>query len=192
MDGALDAWFEQEVLAHEPALTRYIARFARNAADIQDVRQEIYVKVLEAAEKKRPPAPRYFLFAVARNLLTDLARRQRVVPIELMQDPASLDLLVDELSPERRAGDHQQLCRLGRAFDVLPQRCREVVWMKKIQGLRQKEIAQRLSIAEATVESHLVRGMRLLARLYYDTEMGSECAPEGPGTASDLESWRAG
>lgn len=203
MDDDLETWFVREVLALEPALTRYIARFRGNVADIQEIRQEVYVKVLEAAEKKRPPMARYFLFAVARNLLTDLARRRRVVPIELMQNPESLEQLVDELSPERSAGGQQQIRKLSHAFEALPRRCREVVWMRKVQELPQKEIARRLAIAEGTVESHLVRGMRLLAQLYYDRDAeqavgrdpdGTDMRgpPPAPGPTSRRASWRAG
>lgn len=184
MDDALEEWFIREVLCHEPALTRYIARFRRNFDDIQEIRQEVYIKVLEAADKDRPLTPRNFMFTVAKHLMLDLSRRQRVVPIELLQDAASLDVLVDELCPERRAGGNQQLDKLSNAFDSLPARCREVVWMRKILDTPQKEIAKQLCISEGTVESHLVRGMRLLAQAYHDCEfdergcivIGTPCA----------------
>lgn len=170
MDDLLEDWFVREILCHEAALTRYIAHAWSNPADIADFRQEIYIRILEAAEKSRPASPKYFLFTVARNLLADHARRNRIVPINLLQDCDSLHVLIDEVSPERRAGNFQQLQRLSAAFEQLPDRCREVVWMRKIEDLAQKDIAERLKIAEGTVEAHLVRGMRLLTRLFYGGE----------------------
>src|SRR5262245_53442677 len=101
MDEDFVNWFAREILAHEAALTRFIGQawIARN--EVQDLRQEVYVKVLEAAERQRPAAPRSFLFITARNLLIDRARRRRVIPIDFVQDFEPLNVLVDDVSPER-------------------------------------------------------------------------------------------
>jgi RNA polymerase sigma-70 factor (ECF subfamily) len=176
MDVALEDWFAREILSHEAALTRYIAHVWANPSDVQDLRQEVYTKVLEAAEKARPLAPRFFMFTLAKNLMIDRARRNRIVPIDLLQDVDSLNVLIDEVSPERRAGSFQQLAKLVEAFDRLPPRCREVVWLRKIEDVPQKTIAERLKIAEGTVELHLVRGMKLLTQFFYGGATGGESA----------------
>lgn len=176
MNGGIEEWFAQEVLVHEAALTRYLRRAWGNEADVPDLRQEVYIRVLEAAERVRPTSPKRFMFTVARNLLADRARRNRIVPIDLLQESDTSSVLVDEISAERRTSSFQQLQRLVDAFEQLPDRCREVVWMRKIEDVAQKEIAQRLTIAEGTVEAHLVRGMRMLAQLFY----GGEDADAGP------------
>lgn len=170
MNDVIEEWFVREILVHEAVLTRYLAHSWSNAADVPDLRQEVYIRVLEAAEKSRPTSPRQFMFTVARNLLADHARRNRIVPIDLLQESDLSNVLVDEISPERRTGSFHELQRLVDAFERLPERCREVVWMRKIEDLTQKDIAARLKIAEGTVEAHLVRGMRLLARLFYGSE----------------------
>lgn len=174
MGDLIEEWFVREILCHEAALTLYLTRAWANLADVPDLRQEVYIRVLEAAEKSRPVAPRFFLFTVAKNLMTDRARRSRIVPIDLMQDCDSLNVLVDADTPERKAGNFEQLERLVKAFEQLPARCREVMWLRKIEDLAQKDIAERLNIAEGTVEAHLVRGMRLLTQLFYgpDTDEG--------------------
>ena len=179
MDEAIEDWFVREILSHEAALTRYIARARSTPADVQDLRQEIYVRVLEAAEKTRPLSPRHFLFTCAKHLLIDHARRNRIVRIDFLQDCDASNVLIDEVSPERNAGSFQQLQRLLDAFEQLPDRCREVVWMRKIEDRAQKDIAKCLGIAEGTVEAHLVRGMRLLTGLFYGAETN-----DGSGTGS--------
>lgn len=170
MGETLEDWFIREILSHEAALTRYLTHAWSNAADTPDLRQEIYIRVLEAAQKSRPLAPRYFLFTLARNLVIDLRRRTRVVSIDPSQESELSNVLTDEVSPERRVGSLQQLVRLLDAFEQLPGRCREVVWLRKIEDMPQKEIAERLKLAEGTVEGHLVRGMRILTRLFYATD----------------------
>jgi RNA polymerase sigma factor (sigma-70 family) len=176
MKGTLEDWFVREVLAHEAALTRYLMHAWSNAADVPDLRQEVYIRVLEAAEKSCPTSPRHFMFTVARNLLTDRARRNRIVPIDLLQESDYSNVLIDEISSERRTGSFLELQRLVAAFERLPERCRQVVWMRKIEDLAQKDIAARLEIAEGTVEAHLVRGMRLLSRLFHGGEVDQESA----------------
>jgi RNA polymerase sigma-70 factor (ECF subfamily) len=173
MDGALYDWFVREILCHEAALTRYLGRARSNPADVQDLRHDIYVRVFEAAGKARPHSAKAFLFATARHLVTDLTRRSRIVSIDLMEDLDVLNVLVDETTPERRAGARQQLQRLSAAMNRLPDRCREVVWLQRVEGLPQKEIARRLGIAIGTVEKHILKGIRLLAGFYREDETPS-------------------
>ena len=170
MDDTLEEWFRREILRHEPALVRFLSRKWTNAADVQDIRHDIYVRILEAAERERPRLPKAFLFGVARHILIDRARRNRIVAIDLLEDLDALNVLIDEATPERRETGREQLQRLSALIQQLPPRCRDVVWMRRVEDLPQKVIAQRLGIAEATVEKHLVRGIRSLADSLYGTE----------------------
>lgn len=173
MDDTLDAWFAREVLVHEEALVAYLRRSWSQRDDVHDLRQETYVRVYEAAARARPASPKAFMFTTARHLMADRLRRGRVVSIEAVGDLDALHVLVDEISPERRLDARQVLRRLAEAFDRLPDRCREVVWLRRIEELPQKAVAARLGINEKTVEKHLAKGMRLMADRYY----GGDPAP---------------
>ena len=178
MNESLDAWFASEILIHEQALTYYLRRCWPQRDELHDLRQEIYVRVYEAAGKALPTAPKSFLFATARHLMADRVRRSRVVSIEAVGDFEPLNVLVDEISPERWFGGRQILKRLAEAFDLLPDRCREVVWLRRVDELSQKEVAMRLGISEKTVEKHVAKGMRLMAGHFYggDAEAPSRAA----------------
>lgn len=167
MDESLDAWFAREILAHEDALMRYLRRVWSNRDDIHDLRQETYMRVYESASRTRPLAPKSFLFTSARHLMSDRLRRGRVVSIEAVGDLDALNVLIDEISPERRLDARQVLKRLAEAFDRLPDRCREVVWLRRVEELPQREVAARLGINEKTVEKHVAKGVRLIADYYY-------------------------
>jgi RNA polymerase sigma factor (sigma-70 family) len=127
---SLDNWFSTEVLPHEAALMRYLARVWPHRAELPDLRQEIYVRVFESAARERPSAPKAFLFATAKNLLVDRLRHNRVISIDFTLDFDRLDVLVDEISPEREINALQELRRLAAAFDSLSDRCREVIWLR--------------------------------------------------------------
>jgi len=163
MSESLDSWFKREILVHEGALVRYLLRLWPSRDEVDDLRQEIYIRVYEAAAKARPHSPKSFLFATARHLMTDRIRRARIVAIDAVEDLESLNVLVDEVSPEARASAHQELRRLAEAIDVLPDTYREVVWLRRVEDIPQKEVAIRLGITEKSVEKYVMRGMRLLA-----------------------------
>lgn len=181
MDETLDSWFAREILSHEAALVRYLARIWPNRDEVQDLRQEIYIRVYEAAAKARPQASKSFLFTTARHLMTDRVRRGRIVSIEATGDLEVLNVLIDEVSPEQRVSARQELRRLADAFDRLPPKCRDVVWMRKVEGLSQREVAARMGTTEGAVEKHITKGIRLLARMFYGGEGVTELRE---GTAS--------
>ncbi len=160
----VDQWFAAEIFPLEAALNRYIRRIWSNPADIADLRQEIYIRVYESALKARPERPKPLLFAIARNLLSDRIRRGRIISIEYTQDLEVLNLPVDEVSPERQFTTRQQLQRLLDCLDRLPDRSREAIWLRRIEGLSEREVAQQLGIMEKTVAGYLSRGLDLLAR----------------------------
>lgn len=163
MEEPLDSWFKREILSHEDILMRFLSRVWPRRDELPDIRQEAYARIYEAAQKGRPHAPKAFLFATARHLMADRVRRERVVSIQAGGENEYLNVLIDEISPEQRVVASQELARLARAFDRLSAKCREVVWLRRVKELSQKEVADRLGLAEKTVEKHLRTGVRLLA-----------------------------
>jgi len=159
----LDDWFVREVLPLEGALMRYLRRNWRDATELPDLRQEVYVRLYEAARKGLPDAVSPFLFATARNLLIDRARRAQIVSIETWADLEVSEMAADDLSPERHASGRSELQLLQEALDELPARCREVVQLRKIDGMSQREVAAHMGIQEDTVEKQIAKGMRALA-----------------------------
>ena len=184
MGRELDNWFLREILCHEAALTRYLRRVWRNSADLSDLRQEIYIRVYEGAARALPAASKAYLFTTARHLIIDRLRHERIVSIDYAQDSHSLNVLADEASPERRVSARQELIRLSAALDELSDACRDVVWLRRVEGLSQKEAAERLGMPEGTVESHLCRGMRALMKTVLGSAKGQS---KEAGRGSDNE-----
>ena len=164
MDEAFNTWFKREILAHEEILMRFLTRVWPRRDEHDDIRQEAYARVYEAAQKARPQAPKAFLFATARHLMTDRVRRERIVSIQAGGDSEYLNVLIDEISPEQRVSATEELARLARAFDRLPPKCREVVWLRRVKELSQREIGAKLGLKQKAIEKHLTNGARLLAQ----------------------------
>ncbi len=175
---ALDQWFATEILPHEGVLVRYLTRVWPNSAEVLDLRQDIYVRVYESARRTLPTSPKAFLFATARNLMTDRIRHSRVVFIDSTQDFEGLNVLIDEISPERRVSAREELRSLARAFDSLSEKCRNVVWLRRVEGLSQRETAQCLGLHEGAVESQLARGLRVLALAVFGSTVSVDARDE--------------
>ena len=153
---------------------QFLRRSWHNKAEVDDLRQEVYVRICEAARKEIPQPAKPFVFAVARNLLVDRVRREHVVSIETVSDIDTLGIAVEQPGPDRNAIARQELRRLQQALDQLPQRCREAVLLRKVEGLSYREIAQRMGIGEDTVSEHLSKGMHALADTLYSESLGGK------------------
>ncbi len=166
-DTDLHAWFVREVLPLEAALTNFLLHNWRNQADISDLLQEVYVRVYDSARKNLPASTRSFVFSTAHNLLVDRVRRERVVPLQAIEDIEALGVAADAPGPDAHAIAREELRRVQSALDRLPARAREAIVLHQVEGLSRREIAARMGIAEKTVTSHLNAGMRALADLLY-------------------------
>lgn len=167
MGDDLDEWFMSEILPLEPMLQRFLRRHWHDEVESADLLQETYMRVYEAAKRQRPTMPKPFVFMTARNLMIDRIRKKNVVSIERMADIEWLNITDNEVSPERQTEARQELRRLQTALDMLPQRCRQVVLLRKVEGMSQREVAERINATEEAVEHLVAKGMRLLAQNLY-------------------------
>lgn len=175
----LSAWFVEQVLPLEGVLERYLRRNWRDAGEIADLRQEVYARVYDGCAQRRPESAQAFVLSTARNLLIDRARRAQIVSIEAFADMDTLAPTIDELSPERHLAARSELRLLQLALNLLPARCREVVELRKIEGLSQREVASRMGITEDTVERQVSKGVRALAMALQAAALGGGAAAAG-------------
>ncbi len=70
----------------------------------------------------------------------------------------------DDFTPERIAVVRDELSRVMRSIDAMPERCRDIFKLRKIEGLSQREIALRMGVSESIVENDAVKGLTLLMR----------------------------
>jgi len=161
------AWFVREVLPLEPILMHFLRQNWRNRADLEDLRQEVYARVLEAAEHGLPDKPKPFVLVTARNLLINRVLRERIVPFDAKADLDDLEVASDAPGPDRAAIARDELRKLNAALDRLPPRAREAVVLRRIEGLSRREIAERMGVTENTVADHIRTGMNALADVLF-------------------------
>jgi RNA polymerase sigma factor (sigma-70 family) len=161
----------REALESEGILRACLLRYVRNPADVDELLQETYARLLLYAPADGPVrSVRALALTIARNLALDWLRRRDVVPMDLVSDLASLDVLDEKAQVEEIVNAHQELKLLADCVAELPARCRQAFTLRRVYGLSQREIAKHLKISEGTVEQLLVRAVRRCAESLFARE----------------------
>lgn len=172
-------WFIKEVLPHEADLRRWLSRFASDL-DVDDIIQETYTNLARHRGSVREARP--FMFVVARNAVIATLKQRRIVRIVAIADLEALPLVDDGANGEQSLVGREELEMLQAALADLPDRCREVLTLRKIEGLPQREVAARLGLSESTVEKHVAAGIRRCADWF--TRMREGPCKAGPAAES--------
>ncbi|MBB5712720.1 RNA polymerase sigma factor [Sphingomonas xinjiangensis] len=155
------------VLPHEPAMRAWLRRTTQMSdSDIDDIVQESYAILarLESVDSIRDP--RTYAWQVARSVFLQGLRRNKIVPIGSLSDLAALGAIDEKPDPEQHAHGQRELRRVEAAVEEMPTQVRKVFWLRRVEGLSQRETAAELGLAEHTVEKYSARGMKFLLRQF--------------------------
>lgn len=153
-------WIAAHILPFEPELRGWLRRRLRALGDndVDDLVQEALARIW-TADLATIRNGRAYLYATVRHLLAEYARRAQIVPIELLGEIDSLNIISDEPGPDRHVGARQELDQLRTIVAALPVQCRRVFELRKFEGLSHREVASAMGISEKTVENHLTRAL---------------------------------
>lgn len=157
-----EKWLNDLVEETRRGLSRYLARLCASPDEVQDVMQEAYLQVFCALRESGPEghAPAALLYTAARNIAFSRHRHRKVVAAAEPTVTAGEQLRREQAGIEQQVDRGQQMRRLLQVVNGLPPKCRDVFVLRMIDGLSQREIAERLGIAVSTVEKHLSRGLQ--------------------------------
>ena len=183
MRGGID-WIASEILPHEPAVRRWLRQLVHWRHEEDDLIQEAYCRLARLSDTSAIASGRAYFFTVIRNLMVERIRRDRVVRIETVAEIDALPVMDDGVPADRRASAREQLKLVQRLIDNLPARCRGVFLLRRIEGLLQRQTAERLGVTENVVEKEVARGLRIImAELAAIEEQGERRLIGGEGDA---------
>ncbi len=166
-------WFAANLQPHEPMLRAWLRSRFSNEEELDDIVQEAYMRVLAARKSTEIASPKAFLFATARNLTLGGVRKQAIRGEFYLADLDDLGVLDESEDVASAVTRSEELELLTQAIQSLPTRCRQIITLRKIYGMSQKDIAKELGISVHTVESQGTIGMRKLAEFFDGVERGS-------------------
>lgn len=152
-------WFANEVRAHDAMVKAYLRSSFPAIRDVEDVAQESYLRAWKAHATRPIKSAKALFFTVARRLALNAIRRERRSPVTTaseLEQRRAFDQAPDAALAVSTAEEVQLLIE---AVEALPAKCREIFVLRRLQGVPQKEIAERLGLSEQTVQVQAARGL---------------------------------
>ncbi len=142
-------------------LRRYLSRLLGNASEAQDVAHDAYLRVYPVVARDQAAQPRALLYLTARRLAINRLKRRSISPF--VRDAADTETAATTApGVAQQIMARQELDLLEQAIAGLPEGCRTVLLLRKLDLLSHREIASRLGITVSTVEKQHARALRLL------------------------------
>jgi len=147
-------------------LRRYFGARVRPGVDVDDLVQEVFLRLARRADDAELHAIEGYVFAVANSVLNDNHRRTaRRLPAGLgASEGLGTRAEPEERSPERILLGLEELDAVERALLELPERTRIVFALNRYEEFTYREIASALGVSTSAVEKHMMRALAHLAR----------------------------
>lgn len=147
--------------AHGSRLRRYLAARMRSAApDIQDLTQEVYLRLLRIDNHETIRNPQAYLFTIASHVLHQYALRRAAQPttIEIADEAFEPQDLADT-DPATQIEIEQRYEKLGQALEQLSPRAYATLLMHRRDGIPLEEIAAQFGVSYSMVKKYLAKAL---------------------------------
>lgn len=156
-----------------PRLIVFAAKVVKDCDIAKDIVQEVFLKVWEKRKRIDPVNIEAFIFKTLRNQCITHIKHLRVVEnvkskVNILIETEEL-YRIDFMRNEPYILIEKELEQeIERTLKELPERCREVFIMSRIDGLKNREIAERLRINIKNVERHITRALKTFSFQFGD------------------------
>lgn len=144
-------------------LMAYFLRRVGSRTEAEDLTQEVFVRLLGAANLDRLEHVEAFVFRVAANLLHDRGRKAirgrttaEVTAGEALIEELALEM-GEDFEPERVLIGKQTIVEVLKCLNELGERTRNIFILFRLEGMKQREIANLYGISPSTVEKHVMK-----------------------------------
>ena len=171
--------FDLLVLKYQGRVAQLVSRYVSNAAEVEDVTQEAFIKAYRALPKFRGDSAFYtWLYRIAANAAKNhlVALSRRPTTDLALDDSESYEVpgrLKDNESPDEVIMGQQLEAVISQAIDVLPLELKAALTLREFEGLSYDEIAEVLECPIGTVRSRIFR-----AREAIDQKVASQMQGE--------------
>ncbi len=168
MDKVLRAPLVECYLAARPDLVRFFTARLRSREAAEDLVQDMYERVLRAADDEPIINPMAYLYRLGTNLLLDQSRYEgrRMARDAVWSELNGLRLdgvdIVDQPGADQVTDAKQRLDRMLAAAKTLPPRTRQAFQLHKLEGRSHAETAVVMGVSRSAVEKHVSAALKFL------------------------------
>ncbi len=152
-----------------PKLVRFAREFVLSTEDAENVIQDIFIYLWEHQELLDTLTNlNAFLFTLVKNKCIDQLRHRKLLERKreefktVFDKEIQLKLYALQQFDENALSNEDIEIILDNAINSLPEKCREVFVLSRMEGLKNREIAERLNISAKTVENQMTTAIRKL------------------------------
>ncbi len=156
----MTSWIAREIIPHEAAIRKWLARRWGHVVDVEDVVQEAYCRIASLASVDHIDNPGGYFHRTANAVVTDIMRRAGIINFTSMTQIEWSNVIDYGPLADRTLETRQELERVNGLLAKLSGTCRKVIELRRVEGLSRKETAERLGVSENDVKNHLVRGLQ--------------------------------
>jgi RNA polymerase sigma-70 factor (ECF subfamily) len=145
-------------------LAAYFRRRIRDAAEVDDLVQEVFARILSRDSDRPVDHLASYVFQTAASVLADRSRRRsaRQTDAHTSFDPEQHG--EQDFGPDRIMSAKQDLAIIRSALLTLPERTRIIFVLHRLEGWKYKDIAVRIGISKSAVEKHIVKAVQHLVQ----------------------------
>ena len=151
--------FSKIYLVYFPKLVRFAREYVVSIEDAENIVQDIFMYLWEHRDILDSLTNlNAFLFTLAKNRCIDFYRHKTL--IDSKKESLKIEALMqfdENIFTEKEIED-----LLAQAIEHLPEKCRQVFILSRMNGLKHEEIATQLNISVHTVQNHIVTAIRKL------------------------------
>jgi RNA polymerase sigma-70 factor (ECF subfamily) len=148
------------VASHGEQLRRFLLARVRNASDVPDIVQEVYLRLLRVQNVESIRSPEAYLFTVAQHVAQQHSLKQSAIPRSIefarMLDPPHA---APEGDPMLDVDAQQCLEKLQSTLDRLSPKARATFMLHRRDGLSFDEIAAKLGTSRPMVKKYLMKAL---------------------------------
>jgi RNA polymerase sigma factor (sigma-70 family) len=145
---------------HRERLRRFLIRRVRNAADVPDIVQEVFLRMLRIPNHEAVRSPEAYLFTVALHVAQQHALREAAMPASIELAGMLTELhATDDADPVMQASAEQFVEEIESSLDKMSPKVRAVFILHRRQGLSLEEIAAHLGISFPMAKKYLVKAL---------------------------------
>jgi RNA polymerase sigma-70 factor (ECF subfamily) len=156
-----------------PRLYSFALKIIQDSGLAKDVVQNVFISLWESRNTFRYDYPEAFLYKMVRNASLNYVRHLKVV--DNLKIKAKAQFLGEELYHIDMVGNQPYVLiekelqeKVVEVMDNLPEKCKAVFLLSRIDGLKNHEIAYQLGISIKTVEKHISKALSIFRDKFAD------------------------